>query len=127
MAYLEELLSEFRKGAKIKRKCWVNHTRGIGYEDVKNSFFNLEELCADDWELVENEPINWDYIIANKYLCWFWDRDEYCKIASTLLEVVKNNPEYPFYTRSSCGTPSSYKNCRPVRKDEITIYEEIKE
>lgn len=34
MAYLEEVLPEFRNGAKIRRKCWVCGIEGICKDEV---------------------------------------------------------------------------------------------
>lgn len=61
------------------------------------------------WELYR-EPIDWDYIIKNKCLCWFWDDDESEKIVGILINVEKD--EYtPFYYManiiSSTAAPST--------------------
>ena len=79
MAYLEKLLPEFRKGAKIR----LIGSRDGGYYYIKHNViynqngtpikdFSLSVILSDDWELYQ-EPIDWDYIIKNKCLCWFWD------------------------------------------------------
>ena len=79
MAYLEELLPEFRKGAKIRNKYWEKNEY-ICIKDDKvvdekgnylNDFYN-RYLLYDEWEFYQ-EHIDWEYIIKNKCLCWFWN------------------------------------------------------
>lgn len=115
MSYLEELLPEFRKGAKIRRKSWVD----CCYID-KKSIINLnnpETLAADDWELYQ-EHVDWDYIIKNKCLCWFWDGINK-KIINTLTWFEKG---YTFPYQSYGGV--KYRNCHPARRDEVSFYED---
>lgn len=95
MAYLEELLPEFRKGAKIRLNSWPED-KYIYQKDgeIKENrggcfYFGYNYMNCDGWELYQ-EPIDWDYIIKNKCLCWFWDDG---------------------------------RKCRPVRRDEVTFYE----
>lgn len=124
MAYLEELLPEFRKGAKIRRKTWgkgryiklnESYVRDE-YDDL--CFLEPDEVIANDW-LFYQEPINWDYIIKNKCLCWFWDDDESEKIVSILINAEKD--EYtPFLLYGECY----FEHCRPVRRDEVNFYED---
>ena len=135
MSYLEELLPEFRKGAKIRRSgCKPKNGKGyIYYKDGKiyNEFVREVEpdlgiwLSKDDWEIVQDEPIDWDYIIKNKCLCWFWD-DEKCQqsVYSTLIEVA-DVEEFRF--KADIGTNSWWNFCRPVRRDEVTFYEDREE
>lgn len=82
MAYLEELLPEFRKGAKIRCKSWkageyiyIDKKGSVMTE--KGNVYILDHVDFDSeyWELYQ-EPIDWDYIIKNKCLCWFWDDDD---------------------------------------------------
>lgn len=116
MAYLEKLLPEFRNGAKIRCKYW---RLDMFIQNIDDDDIDIEDLPRDDWELYQ-EPIDWGYIIKNKCLCWFWDNYENCKVEGTLAEVEENN-EYPF----RIGLYNSYyRNCRPVRKDEVTFYED---
>ena len=128
MAYLEELLPEFRKGAKIRMNCWpkeeyiclkdcdiVDEDGCCRYDElnhISNWFLN------GNWEIYQ-EPIDWDYIIDHKCLCWFWDEYENCKVKGTLAEKENDN-EYPF--RIDLYN-SHYRHCRPVRRDEVTFYE----
>lgn len=128
MTYLEELLPEFRKGAKIRRKDWRDgkyiKLSGSGvyakdeYGDVY--FFEPNEITADDWELYE-EPIDWQYIIDNKCLCWFWEDSKQDKLAQNLNSVDSNSPFMFVDSRNV-----AYKHCRPVRRDEVTFYEDKK-
>lgn len=62
MSYLEELLPEFKKGAKIRRKDWRDgkyiKLSGVYAKDEYGDVYFIEpnEITADDWELYE-EPI----------------------------------------------------------------------
>lgn len=127
MSYLEELLPEFRKGAKIRRRCWkpecflfIKDCLIFDYEDCVYTSY-ATSILEDDWEFYqEPEPIDWQYIIDNKCLCWFWDDDK-CKYIRYLQQLLD---------KKFCGLIGfnlvSMKNCRPVRKDEATFYEDKK-
>lgn len=123
MAYLEELLPEFRKGAKIR----MIGTPDSNYYYIKNNViynhngmpikdFSLSVIMADVWELYQ-EPIDWDYIIKNKCLCWFWGGLGKIKY----LNYLQAKEEHTF--RDELG--SCWDNCRPVRRDEVTFYEDV--
>lgn len=65
MAYLEELLPEFRKGAKIRRSNWREghcvklDTTGEFTVDNNNKIYTIyaEELLAGNWEFYKDtEP-----------------------------------------------------------------------
>lgn len=124
MSYLEELLPEFRKGVKIRRKTWgkgryikLNESY-VRDEYDDRCFLEPDEVTANDWEFYQ-EPINWDYIIKNKCLCWFWDDDESEKTVSILINAEKD--EYtPFLLYDECY----FEHCRPVRRDEVNFYED---
>lgn len=124
MAYLEELLPEFRKGAKIRRKDWRDgkyiKLSGVYAKDEYGDVYFIEpnEITADDWELYE-EPIDWQYIIDHKCLCWFWEDSKQDKLAQNLNSVDSNSPFMFVDSRNV-----AYKHCRPVRKDEVTFYED---
>lgn len=132
MAYLEELLPEFRKGAKIRRKKWENpngdyfeyiYTKGRGiYSNYGTEWLmGKEALWADDWEIYQ-EPIDWDYIIKNKCLCFFWGTFFDTRIIGTL-EKINEDSQYNF----KIDHGKSYENCRPVRRDEVTFHEDRKD
>lgn len=123
MPYLEELLPEFRKGAKIRRKYWGDYDFVEISDFEKGLIFTNKELEASDWEFYQ-EPIDWNYIIENRCLCWFWDDDLNWAICGTLGKIEKG-AEYEFIMFDDAGNRSSYKNCRPVHRDEITFYEDI--
>lgn len=95
-------------------------------EDKRIVFQDIRELSVSDifsnrWELYQ-EPIDWDYIIKNKCLCWFWDDDESEKTVSILINAEKD--EYtPFLLYDECY----FEHCRPVRRDEVTFYEDRKD
>lgn len=128
MAYLEELLPEFRKGAKIRRKCWSEgkyiKLKGLYARDEYGDSYFLEpnEVTSDDWEL-NQESIDWQYIIDHKCLCYFWDEKFNWAVCGTLGKIEKG-AEYRFTMFDDAGNRSLYKNCRPVRRDEVTFYED---
>jgi len=120
MSYLEELLPEFRKGAKIRINSWAKDEyiylgKNWLIYDERDKPFDLtnEELFAN-WELYQG-PIDWDYIIKNKCLCWFWNNTGKTKY----LNYLQAKEEYVF--RDEQG--ACWENCRPVRRDEVTFYE----
>lgn len=124
MAYLEVLLPEFRKGAKIRQPNWDNGEyiylgkNGIVYDERDKPFdFTNEELVCQ-WELYQ-EPIDWEYIIKNKCLCCFICSDDIKKFG--LAEAYTPKDEVKMLNGGW------YKNCRPVRKDELTFYEDRKD
>ena len=124
MSYLEELLPEFRKGAKIRRKIWDYGC----YIDIKN-YINLskpETLAANDWEFYQEPKPDWNYIIKNKCMCFFWDDYEDSVKIGTLKDYNSYNEEYIMNTgNNKAGT--AYNYCRPIRRDEVTFYEESKD
>lgn len=121
MAYLEKLLPEFRNGAKIRRKDWdkdfyIYMRDGFIYTKRGGLFkFEYEEFNTKDWEFYQ-KPIDWDYIIKNKCLCYFWGGLGKIKY----LNYLQAKEEHTF--RDELG--SCWDNCRPVRRDEVTFYEE---
>lgn len=132
MAYLEELLPEFRKGAKIRKKNWdedlyLYYKDGLIYDQYHQPFysFSAKSISGDCWELCQ-DPIDWDLVIKNKCLCWFWDDDFNWAICRTLGKIEKGS-EYGFIMFDDGGNRSPYKNCRPVRRDEVTFYEDRKD
>lgn len=132
MAYLEELLPEFRKGAKIRSSMWSKkayiHLKDGKILDESGLPYTILAIAfhINDWELYQ-EPIDWDYIIKNKCLCWFWDHSEERKKTGLLARLISQD-EYRFEKGGYGGyngEPSiPYMNCRPVRKDEVTFYED---
>lgn len=131
MSYLEELLPEFKNGIKIRRKPWSKgkyiKLKGLYARDEYGNGYFLEpdELAADDWERYQ-EPIDWNTIIKNRCLCWFWDDDDTDGVMAILVSVYKDSP-YCYYCRDLAGCGSSRKHCRPIRKDEVTFYEDKKD
>ena len=138
MSYLEELLPEFRKGAKIRRKDWDDDVFIYFYNDEiywkdsgawKNGeiastkdLVSLFTLHHNDWEFYQ-EPIDYNYIIKNKCLCWFWDNEINIPQIANCLKEIRKDLTYSFITNSEHG----WKHCRPVRRDEVTFYEERKD
>lgn len=127
MAYLEELLPEFRKGAKIRLKEWgkgeymqidyVKDENGAVF-DFSNSF-----IVSKNWELYKEPEPDWQKIIDNKCLCWFWD-DYFASAAIGLLKRIDEKFELSFVWSDESGNTAQFKNCRPIRRDEVTFYED---
>ncbi len=120
MSYLEELLPEFRKGAKIRCKYWASH---IFIQNIDDDDIDIKDLHRDDWEFYQ-EPIDWDYIIKNKCLCLFWNSDNDNKEYGLLGKIYDNlsKGDYRFYKKFE----QHFKHCCPVRRDEVTFYEDKK-
>lgn len=141
MSYLEELLPEFRRGAKIRRKWWnkedyIYQLDDFIYTQRGTLFrFEVEKLNANDWELYQEqesidwelyqkqESIDWDYIIKNRCLCWFWDRGKDYKIVG-ILEKYFNLSNISRFIANIYGEETGFCYCRPVRRDEVTFYED---
>lgn len=127
MSYLEELLPEFRKGAKIRCSNWEKDKyiqKKGGLVATDNDILcdlSASDIFSNRWELYQ-EPIDWDYIIKNKCLCWFWDADESNKRAG-ILKIVSENINVLYWNNYD----QQWFNCRPVRRDEVTFYEDRKD
>lgn len=133
MSYLEELLPEFRKGAKIRLTEWEDNLyiyfkNGTIYgEDNKPLKYLLNDIYEwfynPRWELYR-EPIDWDYIIKNKCLCLFWDEGKERHVRNFLKDVKNCNYKHPlFYDQNGI----IWDCCHPVRRDEVTFYEDKKD
>lgn len=123
MAYLEELLPEFRKGAKIRRKNWPKNLciSLRGSCGINIAFYDVN---ADDWEKVTDNPINWEYIVKNKCLCWFWDDDRDVYVLGTLSKISDVVDRFEDFKYKWHINGKYWKNCRPCRRDEVTFYED---
>lgn len=120
MSHLEEVLPEFRAGAKIRRKCWVCGIDGVSKKE--NYSFHAYDVDADDWEVVPDKPIDWNDIIENKCLCQFWDDNKNIK-AIGILAAIEENEYMPYLLKGG----DYFMNCRPVHRDEVTFYEDKKD
>lgn len=89
-------------------------------QNIDDDDIDIEDLPRDDWEFYQ-EPIDWDYIIKNKCLCWFWDDINSLEESSYGYLILYNE-----YTQRYYNGKKWYKNCRPVRKDEVSFYEDVK-
>ena len=134
MSYLEELLPEFRKVAKIRNCHWnkgeyicIKNNVVVDEYEAYPSAFCIEYLKSNEWEFYQ-EPINWDYIIKNKCLCWFWDDEGEKNKHIGILKELKKYETYKFsiITPDNYVNDISFTNCRPVRRDEVTFYEDKK-
>lgn len=125
MSYLEELLPEFRKGAKIRRRIWDDKELFVKINEAGepvlnngNKFEFCRNIICSDWEFYQ-EAIDWDYIIKNKCLCWFWDDVDNLE-ESSYGYLIRHNK----YTKCFYDGKKWYYHCRPVLKDELNLYEE---
>lgn len=127
MAYLEELLPEFRKGAKIRCSDWEKDKyiqKKGGLVATDNDFLcslSVSDIFSNRWELYQ-EPIDWQYIIDHKCLCWFYDADESNKRAG-ILKIISENINVLYWNNYD----QQWFNCRPVRRDEVNFYEDKKD
>lgn len=77
MAYLEELLPEFRKGAKIRCSDWEKDKyiqKKGGLVATDNDFLcslSVSDIFSNRWELHQDPEPDWQYIIDHKCLCFF--------------------------------------------------------
>ena len=134
MSYLEEVLSEFRKGAKIRATHWDKNS----YIEIKNGEIvdhkgtdvgdlPFYKVMDNDWEFYREPEPDWDYIIKNKCLCWFWCKDEEeRKIAGYLADYNSYNSQFGRYKGKNVAV-TYFDYCRPVRRDEVTFYEDRKD
>ena len=123
-------MPEFRKGAKIRIKDWESDRYiYLKDDDIFNEvglIFDLSvyDIKTDKWEFYQ-EPIDWDYIIKNKCLCWFWDKSTSKCIG--LLKQYGRGKEKFFVWQDEDENTACFDNCRPVRRDEVTFYEDKKD
>lgn len=130
MAYLEELLPEFRKGAKIRCKDWkpalyiyIDNKGAVITEKGNSYVLDSVDFNNENWELYREPEPDWQYIIDHKCLCCFWDDISPNVKEIGFLENIFDDEDGKYYT--SNGT--TYKNCRPVRRDEVIFYEDKKD
>lgn len=95
---------------------------------LDNDLF-FSSVLEDSWEFYHNPEPDWQYIIDHKCLCEFWDDEEY-SIVGCLIKIYEkidgmNSPHDYYKFMEENGR--SWKNCRPVRRDEVTFYEDKKD
>lgn len=134
MAYLEELLPEFRKGAKIRCSYWKPNIyiqlQGLVIINNHDVVCRLSsgDIISDRWEIYHDPEPDWDYIIKNKCLCYLWDEgNEENKHIGKLKEIKKYGKyKFSIFAPDNYVNEISFTNCRPVRRDEVTFYEDRK-
>ena len=134
MSYLEELLPEFRKGAKIRCKSWdkneyIYYENGeiFGEDHTQINYAFNNDTIFNEWELYKEPEPDWDYIIKNKCLCWFWcEGKEENKVAGLLADYDSYNSQFGRYKGKNVAV-TYFDHCRPVRRDEVTFYEDRKD
>lgn len=126
MSYLEELLPEFRKGAKIRligsrdnEYYYIKHNVIYNQNGTPIKDFSLSIILADVWEFYK-EPIDWNYIIKNKCLCYFSNYD----YSANYFGYLKGREDDNCFIDNKLN---NWNNCRPVRRDEVTFYEDKKD
>ena len=126
MAYLEELLPEFRKGAKIRCKGWkaaeyiyIDNKGSVITEKGNAYILDSVDFNSEYWEIYKDPEPDWQYIIDHKCLCWFYDADESNKRAG-ILKKISENINVLYWNNYD----QQWFNCRPVRRDEVTFYED---
>lgn len=94
------------------------------YRTEGESDADIGELMEDDWELYQEpqEPIDWEYIIKNKCLCWFGVIGKEKLRIGILKKISEFGECCTYYINDDDG----FSTCRPVRRDEATFYEERK-
>lgn len=65
---------------------------------------------------------DWDYIVKNNCLCWFWDGINSLEESSCGCLILYDEDTGRYYNGEKW-----YENCRPVRKDEVSFYEDKKD
>lgn len=126
VSYLEELLPEFRKGAKIRMKDWskgtfiIHRDGNIITGDNYEYPLSIRQTLSDQWEFYQEPDPDWSYIIKNKCLCWFWDNKGDEKQIGYLVGINDKR----FYLEAPEDCFNSYTYCHPVRKNEVTFYED---
>lgn len=85
----------------------------------------IDDFEDDNWELYQ-EPIDWDYIIKNKCLCWFWYLEEEKKVAGLLADYDSWESQFGRYKGKNVAV-TYFDHCRPVRRDEVNFYEDKKD
>ena len=131
MSYLEELLPEFRKGAKIRQTYWDNSEyiclkdeKIIDENGVYFTRFYDSWLISDVWEFYQEPEPDWNYIIKNKCLCWFWcEHEEEKKVAGLLAEYDSYNSQFGRYKGKNVAV-TYFDHCCPIHRDEVTFYED---
>ena len=135
MSYLEELLPEFRKGAKIRCSNWGKDEyiqKKGGLVATNNDFLcslSVSDIFSNRWELYQDPEPDWQYIIDHKCFCWFWDDGDEENKHIGILKELKKYGKYKFsmVTPNNYVNDISFTNCRPVRRDEVTFYEDKKD
>ena len=125
MAYLEELLPEFRKGARIRISTWPKNqyiykkgNETYNEDGEISKFLDGYVMTCDLWEFYQG-PIDWNHIIMNKCLCRFWDKDS-DDFGIGILDEIKENVSFKYLLLGG----DYFQNCRPVRRDEVNFYDE---
>lgn len=111
----EEIIPSLREGKEIKRKAWDKKE----YIQAKAGYktLSIDSILADDWELF----IDWDFVINNYIICWFWDDDKKRKRLGFLVNV-DNQGLYEYRPNLDSDTVGFFSNCEPVRGGEYEFY-----
>lgn len=132
MSYLEELLPEFRKGAKIRCKGWSKEkyihfpepeTGEILDEQGKIVEIPFHYTTENFWEFYKEPEPDWQYIVDHECLCYFWNNLQGHLFMGKLEKFFIGEITSGFIDHKM----TSWNYCRPVRRDEVTFYEDKKD
>lgn len=136
-------LKAMYEGKKVRCKtktsydCWTDPTYYIFYNKLDKKIYDVDgaeldisivmDFLDNEWEIIDD--YDWNEIIQNQYLCWFWNDNKNNGIFGLLLKVDKNS-SYPFIIKDNDDIGFKFKifkNCRPVHPREINFYSKNKE
>ena len=119
MAYLEKLLPKFRKGTRIRRLDWspesyIEYKKNKIWTRLGNPYLlTNQDIASDRWELYV-EKINWNKVIEDGCLCWFWDTEDHKYISK--LYSISDNHMFMDINRLTA------RYCEPVTSADIILY-----
>ncbi len=122
----EKIQNNLFSGGKIKRRIETREIiihlakTGTFFDNNDNIFFiSIDDLTADDWEIVEPE-YDWDKIIKDKVLCVFSDNKNFKDEIISILTKVDD--EY-YYTTNGIW----FKYCKLFNPEKFNITKDLKE
>lgn len=120
-----ELCEKLEKQLEIAVKALEKYANTPTYDWI-DSQKAAQEALAKIKELYQEPEPEWNYIIKNKCLCWFWD-DNFKEACVGILGGVYEGLRLKYALRDEKGDKIQCRNCRPVRRDEVTFYEDKKD
>ena len=105
------------------------YSKKSGLVATDNDFLcslSVSDIFSNRWELHQDPEPDWDYIIKNKCLCWFWSLEEEKKVAGLLADYDSWESQFGRYKGKNVAV-TYFDHCRPVRRDEVNFYEDKKD